>query len=434
MQSQTHPQSKPESSEYVSSTLPLTKRERKHHQSQESRQLGPPRVLNPLQQPPGGFNRRASIANPYDTPDHDTPYQSSRDPILSHYYHQQPPETKRSGSRGRRLPSTPAEEPYHRSSREPSRSHSRAESMPDPLPLPWKSNIATMAQLAARSSLPETTTTPPPKSSSPRDETRHHSRNESVSPLGQLKPSKKSLKPIRPKSSLGSKSLSRSVDTNLHLRMHDVSHQHTRSVMWPPQAQQIGPLQKMSTNGRTGVGNGWHSPNSINSKKALPGKLGKDIQGLMEEKATTPRSAYSSIRDIPQELNQLEENGSIVSVDIQPELFKPLHYELHHDMSKHQHQQRPTHSYINSGEALKVDSISGAETSHYRSHARQPHSRSTSAKIPAPGYQEKRLDMASPSGYVSAETMYHHHRSNGDIYHNDHEQVEYTCHRLHLKC
>lgn len=158
MQSQTHPQSKPESSEYVSSTLPLTKRERKHHQSQESRQLGPPRVLNPLQQPPGGFNRRASIANPYDTPDHDTPYQSSRDPILSHYYHQQPPpEKKRSNSRGRRLPSTPAEEPYHRSSREPSRSHSRAESMPDPLPLPWKSNIATITQLAARSPLPETT-------------------------------------------------------------------------------------------------------------------------------------------------------------------------------------------------------------------------------------------------------------------------------------
>ncbi len=420
MQSQTHPQSQPESSEYVSSTLPLTKREKKHHRSQESRQLGPPRVLNPLQPP--GFNRRASIANPYDTPDHQTPYQSSRDPILSHYYHQQPSEKRRSSSRGRRLPSTPAEEPYHRASREPPRSHSRAESMPDPLPLPWRQNIATMSQLA-RSPLPETTT-PPPKSSSPRDETRHSSRNESsVSPLGQLKPNKKSLKPIRPKShSLGSKSLSRSVDTNLHQRMHDVSRQHTRSIMWPPQAQQIGPLQKMSTNGRSGVGNGWQSPNSIHSKKALPGKLGKDIQGLMEEKSTTPRSAYTSIQDIPQELNQLEENGSIVSVDIQPELFKPLHYELHHDMSKHQ--QRPPNLHMNSGDTLKVDPISGAEVSHYHSHTRQPHSRSTSARLPSPGYQGKRLDMSSPSGYASAETMYHHHYSNGDIYHNDHEQVQ----------
>ncbi len=421
LQSQPHP----ESNDYANSTLPLTKREKKHHHSQDSRPLGPvPRVLNPLQHPSSNMGRRASIASPYNSPEHQTLYQPGRDPVLSHYYHQQ---TEKKISRGRRLPSTPSEEPYRQSlhTQEPSRSHSRADSMPDPLPMPWRHNIAPITQLAKSTAVqqaPLLETSPRTKSrSTHRKNGKHVTQNDSVAHQTEMKQhiKKNALKPIRPKShSLGSKSFSQSVDANLHTKVEDVSHQHTRSVMWPAQTQ-VGTLQKMSTNGRKSVNIGWGSANNIHNKKALPGKLGKDIQGLMEERSAPP-TAYSSIRDIPQEFTQPEESGSIVSVDIQPELFKPRHHELHTDKSQHQHR-----SHIISGDNLKVDPISGSEVAHFRNHPRQLYPKATSAKQSSPINPRQR----PTTSYTSPTDKMHglHYHSNGDIHQYDHDQVQTMC-------
>ncbi len=383
-------------------------------------------MLNPLQHPPTHIGRRASIASPYNSPEHQTQYLPGRDPILSHYYHQQ---REKKSSRGRRLPSTPTEEPYSRHPQEPVRPHSRADSMPDPLPMPWRHNIAPITQLArstAAQQPPLHETTPQPKPSlNHHGDGKHIAQNDSMA-HNEVKPpvKKNSLKPIRPKSNaLGSKSLSQSVDTNLHVRVGDVSHQHTRSVMWPLQAQ-VGTMQKMSTNvGRKGVSIGWGSANNIHNKKALPGKLGKDIQGLMEERSAPP-TAYSSIRDIPQEVNQQEESGSIVSVDIQPEMFNPRHHEFHTDKSQHQQ-----HSRMISGENLKVDPISGGEVSHLHGHPRQLYSESTSAKQSPPNHPRQR---PMTSGYVNPSPLDKmralQYRSNGDMYQHqhEHEQVQFV--------
>lgn len=298
--------------------------------------------------------------------------------------------------------------------------------MPDPLPMPWRHNIAPITQLARSTTvqqapLPETS--PKTKShSNHRENGKHIAQNDTMA-RNELKPpmKKNSLNPIRPKShSLGSKSLSRSVDTNLHVKVGDVSHQHTRSVMWPPQTP-VGTLQKMSTNVRKGVSVGWGSANNIHNKKALPGKLGKDIQGLMEERSA-PSTAYSSIRDIPQELNQLEESGSIVSVDIQPEIFKPRHHEFHTDKSQHQQQQHRPHMI--SGDNLKVDPISGSEVSHIRSHPRQLYPRGTSAKQSPPTSYPRQRPMTTSYGNPSSPDKVLHYHSNGDIYQHQHEHEQ----------
>lgn len=428
-----------ENHDYASSTLPLTKREKRHHHSHETRPLGAPRALNPLQPPPGGYmQRRASIASPYTSPEHHS-HQPPLDPIVARQY-----EKKRSISRGRRLPSTPMEEPYYRSSQEPQRPHSRAESMPDPLPIPWRYNIAPISQLARTPTARSPNPSPPPKPQSSLQEDVHNFKEPvGPPPVAHLRPSKKkgSLKPIRPKSvSLGSKNLSSSMDANLHMRTAGLSQpgSHTMSVMWPPQQQKIAPVggRRTSTEAPATASLGWQSVNNIH-RQTLPGTLGpRDIQGLMVG-SSTPSSAYSSIRDIPHEIHQLQvgnESGSAVSVDIQADLFKPrsgMHPQSQGSGS-------PTRALTRSGDNLKVDPISGGEYSqkqhHHRSHTHhghyqqhQHHTRSNSAKPyqqPPMGYVGGQgPEISSSLGYVGPGAELHYHQTNGDIHQYETEQV-----------
>ena len=128
-----------EPGDYDTATLPLTKKEkRRHHSHRDMRPLGTTRNhLNPVQPPPN--IRRSSISTPYAPPEQ-----------------LQPPPPAQSGPAhhsGRKLPVTPSEDPfsythYQRQHHEPPRPHSRAESAPDPLPIPpWKSKFVQRSQL-----------------------------------------------------------------------------------------------------------------------------------------------------------------------------------------------------------------------------------------------------------------------------------------------
>ena len=332
------------------------------------------------------------------------------------------------------------EEPHYRSSHEPPRPHSRAESMPDPLPIPWRHNIAPIKQLVRTPTARSPDSSPPPKPQSPLQEGSHSFKEPIGAPLAQLRPSKRkgSLKPIRPKSvSLGSRNISSSMDANLHMKtaLSSQPGSHTMSVMWPPQQQTIAPVggRRMSTEGPTTASLGWQSANNIH-RQTLPGTLGpRDIQGLMVA-SSTPSSAYNSIRDIPHEIHQLQvdnDSESAVSVDIQSDMFKPR-------PGMPQGSGSPSRVLTRSGDNLKVDPISGGEHSqkqhHHRSHTHHGHyqqhnhhPRSNSAKP----YQQppleymggQRPEMSSSLGYVGPGAEQHYHQSNGDIHQYETEQV-----------
>lgn len=397
----------------------MTKREKRQHKSHGNRPFGAPRTLTPLQHP-SGFqqHRRASIAGPSTVPDRRL-YQPSLETIIA----QQKLSTS---SKGRRLPTTPAEEPYFRSPHDPQRPHSRAESMPDPLPIPWKNNIAPFNQLVKT----PTESSPPSKLYATVQEEKPSGFKEPTGALGYLRPSKKksSLKPIRPKSSsLGDKGLSTSVDANLHLHTAGLSQPgyHTMSVMWPPQKN----AQRRPSVGTEGPAPGnlaWQSANNIH-RQTLPTTHGRDIQGLMVA-SSTPSSAYSSIRDIPQEIHQLQtgnESGSVVSVDT--ELFKPR-------AGVYSQPSRSLSPVTRSGDNLKVDPISGGDVNQKHHHHRSKmhhgydqqthhHQRSISAKThqnPPPGYMGGQ-EISSSLGYVGVEQNYY--RNNGEIPHQFEEQV-----------
>ena len=254
---------------------------------------------------------------------------------------QEPPPGSRGN--GRRLPVTPSEEPYNIPSHDTHRPHSRAESEPNPLPLPWRPNIMQKTQHASKrdgvSMATGANTATSPSSSPP------HSRRVAtmatdgggagygpaplVSPLAHIGGGKKKkggafLRPVRPISGGGalSKMMSSSVDAHLD----------SRGQQPPPLSFPDPPQTAMSGSYRKGGGHrgqvsplynhgdqqpmlGWTSNARIGS---LP-RRSKDIQALMQK--TLPTSPYSSVQDIST-LNGFDTaKGSITSVDIKQELF-----------------------------------------------------------------------------------------------------------------
>ena len=237
---------------------------------------------------------------------------------------------------------TPNELPYHPP--EALHSHSRAESAPDPLPVPWRTNIAPQNQLAP---MHRHSGMPPPGISPPVSPQQRTLSNESspkmyppalkeslvVTPTspratGSIyrdgKHSKKKLRPLRTKSSSTSSrpitpQLSKSIDgLNLQPMLMAQPGSHTMSgVNWDP-ARNI----QYRRNSLGVVHQRWAS----NQRLGQPA----DIQGLMANGMSS--QAYNS----SYEIHRLEvggggntsphgrsNTGSITSVEINTELFTP---------------------------------------------------------------------------------------------------------------
>ena len=234
----------------------------------------------------------------------------------------------------RKLPATPSEAPYqtHTLSQDSHhhRPHSRAESEPNPLPLPWRSSLVQKVQLSSGGERDGALPINPNQRQITSDEVGGNHSNQTttplVSPLTQMgvaskKRSKQQilLRPVRPISSGGQlrKKISMSVDTNLDTRaMQDL----------PPPRVPAGQLYS------GGVHGGHHHGNS-SSNKQLPGvgwasrfgslpRRSRDIQGLMELHQPV-MSPYCSVQDISMAtgLDGTKGGASVTSVDIKPELF-----------------------------------------------------------------------------------------------------------------
>ncbi len=287
------------------------------------RPLGAPRQpLNPVQPPPG-YNRRASIASPYTSPEHQMPYQGS---TLGH-----------TRAPRRVLPMTPKEEPYL-VPREPVRPHSRADSAPEPLPVPWRPKLVhqkhrspTHEDVRSLHKSPATSAEQSPESSPPHlrhrlgqlfeQPSQRKIKEPMVSPLAQLvskatkgsSSRKKVLDPIRPRTvSLGtSRKLSGSIDAQLHLQ---TGHPQTSSFTsgWRGHGQ-VGPTSRRLSMDSVPPSIGWAGPFSQRSAGSSYNKLSHadDIHGMMQKKL--PVSAYRSlenIEDLPQEAFALRDTPS----------------------------------------------------------------------------------------------------------------------------
>ena len=147
MQSQSHTAARRE--DYASSTLPLTKREKRCHSLSEPKILGgSPHLLGMVS------SRRKSINVPVLSPEHQAYSLLKAHPHL--YMHKVPrQEQKKVHSsliqkfRDRNLPVTPTENTLHlQPSRFPGiRVHTRTESAPEPFPVPWRPSLAAQNQL-----------------------------------------------------------------------------------------------------------------------------------------------------------------------------------------------------------------------------------------------------------------------------------------------
>ena len=327
---------------YASSTLPITHRDRRRH-SAHHHPLGAPPVLNPVQPPP--YMRRAS--QPYSLP---APQQMA---LIQH--NQDAPRT----SRGRRLPMTPNEEPFQHT-QDLVRPHSRAESAPDPLPIPWKPKLAQRIRSPAATSpnaSPPISPRQPFGATDPISPTPY--REPLASPLSHLagKVPKKKSKPgpalnrvPRPRSMSVehmSRTLSGSVDAQLHIK----SKQPHTLQNW---SHVVAPRNRLKSDGVVPQ-LGWtgSSRHTLNGPHA-------DIQALM--KMNLPSSPYSSVQEIPQgvlfSFGPAADEGSTHSVELKPELFSHPHQsKLSPQASKA--------AMVKSAENLKVDPISGGE---YRQH------------------------------------------------------------------
>ena len=427
--------------DYNSSTLPLTRKEKRRHHSQDMRPLGAPRALNPVQPPPGYMLRRASVSGgPYISPEH-----HHHQPIIADHHHQHHHHHgngghghhhhhhHRTSGGGRRLPMTPNEEPYYRHAPEiPVRPHSRAESAPDhPLPVPWRPTLATRNQLvqsptALSPTVLSPNSSPPPQARSPLPLEEHHGKAKKpnfkeplVSPLSLTKPFKRkgSLNPIRQKSATmgGKQHLSGSIDAQLHLR--GLSHPpspHTMSMVHPAQA-----LSRRQSLGQVPVG--WSSPNSFQHGQRASGSA--SIMGLMQN--GPPVSPYASIQA---DVYAMGESGSTTSVAIKPDLFiMPVSGSPSPQGPSPQASVGPSPHASNSqfrsssggGENYGVDPISGGDLAHKRPHPYHSnhghghgYNRSMSAKPLRPhSLYDGQLppEMTNSVGYIGPE---HHNHVN----------------------
>ena len=264
-------------------------------------------------------------------------------------------------SRGRRLPMTPNEEPFQHT-QDLVRPHSRAESAPDPLPIPWKPKLAQRIRSPAATSpnaSPPISPRQPFGATDPISPTPY--REPLGSPLSHLagKIPKKKSKPgpalnrvPRPRSMSVehmSRTLSGSVDAQLHIKSKQP---HTLLQNWSHAV--VAPRNRLKSDGvipQLGwTGSSRHKPNGPHA----------DIQALMQ--MNLPSSPYSSVQEIPQGVliryGPGADEGSTHSVELKPELFS----------HPHQNKLSPQASkvaMVKSAENLKVDPISGGE---YRQH------------------------------------------------------------------
>ena len=429
-----------EQDQYNSSTLPLTRKEKRRHQSQDLRPLGAPRALNPVQPPPGYMLRRASVSGgPYRSPEH-----HNHQPIIGdhHHHHQNQHHQGSSGhghhyhhrasGSGRRLPMTPNEEPYYRHAPEiPVRPHSRAESAPDhPLPAPWRPTLAAKNQLihspaaVSPTAVSPNSSPPPPQARSPLPLEEHHSKAKKpsfkeplVSPLSLTKPFKRkgSLNPIRHKSATmgGKQHLSGSIDGQLHMRglSHPASPQ-AMSAVHPAQA-----LSRRQSLGQVPVG--WASSNSFHQGHRPNGSA--SIMGLMQREKGSPLSPYDDMR-------AMGESGSTTSMAIKPDLFtmpvsgspSPQGPSPQGSVGPSPHASNSQFRSERGGENYRVDPISGGDLSHKRPHPYHTnhghghgHSRSLSAKPLRPhSMYDGQLppEMTNSVGYIGQgmDTNYNH--------------------------
>ena len=347
--------------DYASSTLPTTKREKRRHQVNTSRPLGARAPLNPVQ-PPANM-RRASVALPYTSPTHQPI------PVI-----QPVQDTVQLPVQRRRLPMTPNEEPFQHT-QEVVRPHSRAESAPDPLPLPFRPKLAHRIRpppVTSPNASPPPAPHSPPKSRSPLmtpDPVVY--KEPLVSPLSHIsnKVHKRSSKPgpalnpiTRPRSmSVGgkvSRRFSGSVDAQLHLH---TKQPHTMSALFH-QRSQVAPRSRRTSDGFVPQ-LGWTSASQFSSQKKL------DIQSLMQN------SAYTSYQDIPHGVvNKYSmESDSTHSIELKHDIFSMQDHPRHHP---HHHGTSPPASktMVTSAESLKVDPISGAHSVELKpSMHNQPH-------------------------------------------------------------
>lgn len=458
---QSHSGAESSEHDYNSATLPLTKKERRRHHSQDMRPLGAPRVLNPVNPPPGYMLRRASVAGPHTSPEHHGHYHQQHyqhhhhQPIIGdHHYHGHHHHNHRGSATGRRLPMTPNEEPYYRHHQHqdvPMRPHSRAESAPDhPLPTPWRPTLAPRNQLIQSPTAISPSASPPPTARSPLEEYHHKSSSSSsssskkpnfkeplVSPLTKPFKKKGNLNPIRQKSaSLGGKQhLSGSIDAHLHLR--GISHPtspHNMAAVVHPAAQGLSRHHSIGPGTQVQVGwassNNFHYPPSRASGSA-------SIQSLMRN--GHPPSPYMSIQD---DNNATADSGSTTSVAIKQELFamsvisggstpSPQGTSPQASIGPSPHTSNA--HFRSSGDNLKVDPISGGEMSHKRHHPYTNHghsghlnqhqhnhhhvhvaNRSISAKPMRPQsmYEGLPPELSSSVGHITGPAAEHHNHIN----------------------
>ena len=333
-----------EPTSYASSTLPITGHERRRrHSAHHPAPLGAPPILNPVQPPP--YMRRASQPYTLPAPQQMALLQPTQDPPRS--------------SRGRRLPMTPNEEPFQHT-QDLLRPHSRAESAPDPLPIPWKPKLTQRIKSPAAMS---PNASPPLSPRSPFGATDPISptpyKEPLMSPLSHLasKVPRKKSKPApvtnrgpRPRSMSVehmSRTLSGSVDAQLHIKSKQP---HALLQNW----SHVAPRSRLKSDGVVPQlgwsGSSRHKPNGPHA----------DIQALMQ--TNNPLSPYTSYQEIPQGVlvtyGPAADEGSTHSVELKHELFS----------HPHQNKLSPQASkaaMIKSAENLKVDPISGAEYHHH---------------------------------------------------------------------
>ena len=243
---------------------------------------------------------------------------------------------------GRRLPVTPSEAPYpvQISNHDSHRPHSRAESEPNPLPLPWRPSIVQKTQLSReglRASLGPGSTSPagsPPHSRRPLSmlveggiSSHTGTAPQLVSPLEHIGGKKKSggfLRPVRPTSGGAAlnKKISSSVDAHLDSSGQfqiTPSFQEPRSITSGSHSRKgghRGQVGEMCYHGNQQPILGW----ATNSRMGSLPRRTRDIQALMQTQLPIT-SPYSSVQDIST-LNGLDTAaGSVTSVDIKQEMF-----------------------------------------------------------------------------------------------------------------
>lgn len=300
---------------------------------------------------------------------------------------------------------TPNEEPYQHPPPESMRPHSRAESTPDPLPMPWRPKLAAHNQLVpppqVTRTAPTSPTSPPvvetgsPTMTENTSKVHQEFREPLISPVTQQHPHKSTLKkklaPLRPKSmsvgSGGMVNLSKSTDgLNLKASLIEQPGSHTVSGIAWQQHRKVVPLKTKRNS--EGVLQGWSSIQRLGQPA--------DIQSFMRIGQGMPSSSFNVI---PFDTHKLDlsshnnrETGSATSVEISHEMFTPSAKSQPTSPigSKGSSPQGPSPQASNAhfrSENCKVDPLSDRELSMSQKHNRHLqhpqnhiHHRSVSAK------------------------------------------------------